>query len=194
MKPAPTVTDEAIDDYFTELFGPPPNPTTKEPEKRTACMACEQGGMLRAHAEYAICLNCAGDPRTAAARLDARQRRIEAVAAIAHDAYIAAEEALSGDERAKWDAFNRDKLRVGVAARNQHRISDETRRNVARMDMAYKQHDPRIAEALHTMYAAGERLYWANAEMAGLSARVTRAREELRRCLVALGVSDEEAA
>jgi hypothetical protein len=159
----------AVDDYFTELFGPPPNPTTKEPEKRTACMACEQGGMLRAHAEYAI-------------------------AAIAHDAYIAAEEALSSDERAKWDAFNRDKLRVGVAARNQHRISDETRRNVARMDMAYKQHDPRIAEALHTMYAAGERLYWANAEMAGLSARVTRAREELRRCLVALGVSDEEAA
>lgn len=189
---ATEITDDQLTDYFSELFGPPPNPTTKEPEARTACMVCELN-LLRAHAEYAICIHCAGDPQTAAARLDARQRRIEAAAAKAHDAYIAAEEALSPEELQRWDSFNRDKLRVGVAPRHQHHVSDELRRKVARMDMAYKEHDPRISEALHTMYAAGERLYWANAEMAGLSARVTRAREELRRCLVALGVSDEAA-
>jgi hypothetical protein len=179
-------TLEVVDDYFTELFGPPSVATAPEPQARTACLVCEMGGILRAHAEYAICIHCAADATTAEARLDGRERHIHRLLGEANDIYHTASEALTAEQRKRWDAFCGDRLHV---EREGRRADIKMRENIARMLEAYKRRDPRIAPALLDMYAAGERMYWANAEAAGLGARVERARDELHRCIQALATA-----
>lgn len=186
---ATKITDEAIDDYFSALFGAPAA-AAPEPGKRSGCLVCELQA-LRAHRDYAICIHCAADATTAAARLDARERTVLRIGEKAADDYHAAYEAMAEPERQRWDRFCAARLRVERVVRHADTADAETRRGVAQMLVAFKARDPRIPAPLLRMYEAGEALYWANAEVAGHGARITRAREELEDCMDALSREEE---
>lgn len=187
---ATKITDQAIDDYFGALFGAPAT-AAPEPGKRSGCLVCDLQA-LRAHRDYAICIHCAADATTAAARLDGRERTVLRIGEKANDAYHAAYAAMAEGERSRWDKFCAARLAVERAGRHAGTADAETRLGVARMLEALKRKDQRIPPTLQAMYEAGEALYWANAEVAAHGVRIARAREELDACMNAL--SREEAA
>ncbi len=158
--------DASVDDLFPTTPPPTPPPTpTPSPKRHTShgkigsCAVCGLGVRPKAHLEHSVCTDCVRDPEATRADLEQRRRDVITQQRQAAREAQAAYDALTPDERARWDklCWMRARRDAGDATDDEVRLLQRSR------DALVDPDDARYSGALRRVFHADEGLFWANA-------------------------------
>lgn len=159
-------------------------PAPPPPARRwRGCPVCGTKEGQRAHPEHDVCRGCVEGADAAREHMETQRATIVRQQQAAAQAAQVAYDALDDAERARWTRIC--ELRAKVAIND---ASQEERALVARTLAALQGGtDPRFTDGLFEVYAAGERLYWANAANEGMQRQLDVKLAQLAVCLEDLG-------
>lgn len=158
----------------------------------TSCPACGNF-KRRAHAAHSVCVDCVSNPDEARANITRQHEIVKTHYRQALDRYNACDDALTPDERQRWDAIKAARIQVGRPGRWTNTADPVVVRKLQKTQQAIDSGDDRITEGLRNVWVADEGLFWAGEVWADAQRRQAVALAQLDDVIAALsGVQEAD--